>query len=222
MNEWNRTWDRKAGEGDMLSRAGRSRSGTAGLKASIDWVLASLDVSADDEVLDIGSGPGLISNELASYSKSVVALDRSHAMVKAGRIFHGKGAEFCWVVGDAHQLPFADRQFSRVLGYGVHQFMPSLRAFSESVSEIRRVLRPGGIAVLGANPDLELQENLIAKLQEENSSTDEMLRSLSDTLWMSRNTFVEICSENGLVAETFDIDRPAWYASYMFDAILRG
>ena len=50
------------------------------------------------------------------------------------------------VRGDAETLPFSDRSFDVVYSYGVLHHTPRTQ---EAIDEIRRVLRPGGLAIVG-------------------------------------------------------------------------
>jgi ubiquinone/menaquinone biosynthesis C-methylase UbiE len=60
--------------------------------------------------------------------------------------FAGEGLATRPVRGDAERLPFADSSFDAVYSYGVLNHTPDTAG---AVNEIRRVLRPGGLAIVG-------------------------------------------------------------------------
>lgn len=107
-----------------------------------------LDLQPDDDLLDVGCGAaGLLEGE-AAHVRHVAGLDASQIQVGLGRrrlaerIAAGT-AEI--VLGDAAALPWEEGHFSVVTAYGCVEFVPDpLKA----LSEMYRVLRPGGRAVL--------------------------------------------------------------------------
>lgn len=104
-----------------------------------------LDLRRDDELLDIGCGPGGFVAAEAQHVDRVVGLDASPLMLRAAerrladRITAGT-AEL--VLGNAAALPFGDGTFSAATAI----YAPA------SPAEVFRVLRPGGRFVL-ADPD---------------------------------------------------------------------
>jgi len=106
------------------------------------------------QVLDIGTGSGLLAIELAKASKcnfDIVAIDISENMIKKAR----ENARRCGVenrirflVGTAAALPFADNSFDLVISYASlhHWFQPGV-----VFNEVARVLKPDGHAIIRDN-----------------------------------------------------------------------
>jgi SAM-dependent methyltransferase len=100
-------------------------------------VAEMLDLQPDDELLDIGCGPGAFLATKAQHVRRVVGLDPSPTMLGAaerrlaGRLAAGTAR---LVSGSAAALPFGDGEFSAVTAI----FAPLSHA------EAFRVLRPGG------------------------------------------------------------------------------
>ncbi len=99
-------------------------------------------------VLDLASGTGEPAISLAQRvgtQGSVTALDQSAELlaIAAERARNKNLANFTTHLGDAHQLPFADRFFDlATCRFGVMFFADSMRA----LTELRRVLKPGARA----------------------------------------------------------------------------
>ena len=109
-------------------------------------LVASVEASPDERVLDVATGTGLVAEALVRrYGCSVVGLDQSAEMLAAAR--HriaarpelGRRVEL--VQGEAEELPFEDASFDTVT------FTYLLRYVDDPVAtmrELSRVLRPGG------------------------------------------------------------------------------
>jgi ubiquinone/menaquinone biosynthesis C-methylase UbiE len=98
-------------------------------------------------VLDLGCGTGRHALWLAQAGARVTAIDFSEGML--GRARRKPGAEAVrFLAHDLHrQLPFADREFDRVVSGLVLEHLADLGPFFD---EMRRVLRDGGRAVVSA------------------------------------------------------------------------
>jgi len=110
-----------------------------------------LELLADTghHVLDLGCGPGALAVPLAEQGRAVVAFDLAPAMVAEARRLVGPDNPRCaFVVGDATALPFDDASFDAVVTTGVLEYVANLEL---ALSEIVRVLRPGGYLVATAS-----------------------------------------------------------------------
>jgi len=99
-------------------------------------------------ILDLGSGTGYCSAHLAQhYPKArVTSLDLASAMVNKTRDRFSKWQRFRrghqFVCGDAEALPFADDSFEMIVSNLTIQWCEDLE---QTFSEMRRVLKPGGV-----------------------------------------------------------------------------
>ncbi len=109
------------------------------------------------EVLDVGCGTGQQSLPFAAWGARVTALDLAAEPIRvARRKAAALGARLRLLQGSAGDLPFASSRFDVVVSCGsVISFVPDHDA---ALSEMRRVLRPGGEAAIEfehrASPDL--------------------------------------------------------------------
>lgn len=90
--------------------------------------------------LDLASGTGDIALALAARGSRVVGLDITHRMLQRARDKTPPRA-VTFVTGDMMALPFPDASFDLVTtGYGIR----NVPRIEQAVTEIRRVLKPGG------------------------------------------------------------------------------
>lgn len=99
------------------------------------------------DVLDVGCGDGAYAIAAARAGARVAAVDRSaSALQAAGRGARDTGLPMALQVADARALPFPAERFDVALAVTVLCFVPEPAL---AVSELARVLRPGGVLVLG-------------------------------------------------------------------------
>jgi SAM-dependent methyltransferase len=99
------------------------------------------------DVLDIGCGDGVYALAAARAGAHVIGLDRSAAAVDAARAHaESEGLAVDLQVGDAGALPFPADRFDVVLAVTVLCFAEDP---ARAIAEMARVLRPGGVLVLG-------------------------------------------------------------------------
>jgi arsenite methyltransferase len=104
----------------------------------------ALDVRAGEQILDIGSGPGLLVRELANTVGTkgrVCGLDTSEAMLEMGRQRCGDLPQCDFELADASSLPFEDGRFDAVVSTQVYEYVADIPG---AFAELHRVTRPGG------------------------------------------------------------------------------
>ena len=117
--------------------------------------------SPDKKLLDIGCGPGKYTEMFTPNFSRVVGLDRSANSINFGKNIH-KAPNLDFIIGDAYNLPVKKETFEVV----------SSRLAPHSLTEMMRVLKPGGFAIamrVGETDGLELrrlfgQKELVAKM----------------------------------------------------------
>lgn len=115
-----------------------------------DDLAAAIAAIAAPEVLEIGPGPGNLAVELGRRVAGLrlTGLDVDPAMVDRARLRarrDGLDGRLAFEVGDVTALPFPDASFDVVISsFSVHHWWNPAGGFAE----IRRVLRPGGRAII--------------------------------------------------------------------------
>ena len=140
------------------------------------------------DLLDLDCGPGSITLGLAQavWPGEVTGLDQNPEQVENARSALAKAqvknARF--VTGDALDLPFPDSSLDVVHCHGFLMHSPSIK---EQLTEIVRVLKPGGIL---ASRDMDVPSSFIAPTHESNRGMWEMLgeviRREGGNPWMGR------------------------------------
>ena len=139
--------------GAMRGRRG-SRVNTWMNRPVYRLVAEALELESDDELLDVGCGWGAFLVEHGSGVRFVAGIDLSEEKVRLARErlaerIAGGAAEV--VRGDAEALPWEDGRFSAVTSIDAFQFFPDP---VQALAEMRRVLRPGGRAVVAMGMNL--------------------------------------------------------------------
>lgn len=99
------------------------------------------------DILEIGVGLGSDHFRFGEQGNRMNALDLSAEHLKhTSRHLELEGLRTMAVYGDAEKMPFEDNSFDLVYSFGVIHHTPHTEA---AVTEIYRVLRPGGVAIIG-------------------------------------------------------------------------
>jgi demethylmenaquinone methyltransferase/2-methoxy-6-polyprenyl-1,4-benzoquinol methylase len=110
------------------------------------FLVARLDVSAQDTVLDVATGTGLVARELVRrFGCSVVGVDQSPEMLEVAAE-RTRGLPIKLIEGRAEELPFGDGEFAALTFTYLLRYVDDPQT---TVRELARVVRPGGtIAML--------------------------------------------------------------------------
>jgi ubiquinone/menaquinone biosynthesis C-methylase UbiE len=103
--------------------------------------------AADQSILDVACGPGIVTAALARHARQVVAFDLTPEMLAKAEQRCAKAGltNVVFKEGSASDLPFAENAFDGVVTrLAIHHFSEPSRVFSEMF----RVLRPGGTLVV--------------------------------------------------------------------------
>ena len=99
-----------------------------------------------DKVLDVACGTGIVACRIAGTGATVTGFDLTPAMLdQARKRAASERVTVKWVAGNAERLPFPDGSFDLVTCQQGLQYVPDR---ARAVREMRRVIAPGGRAVV--------------------------------------------------------------------------
>jgi len=111
-----------------------------------DDLLKSMIDFREATVLEIGCGNGRMTEFLAGIFKNVYVVDISSRMIELAesRLAHLKNINF--FVGDGLHCAVPGNAVDLVFSYIVFQHFPTMGMVLENMGEVKRVLKPGGLA----------------------------------------------------------------------------
>jgi 2-polyprenyl-6-hydroxyphenyl methylase / 3-demethylubiquinone-9 3-methyltransferase len=118
-----------------------------------DYIAACVDkvfgrgAVAQQDILEVGSGGGLICEEMVRHGATMIGLDPSQGALATARAHaerSGLGHNLYYQQGTAEAMPFANGSFSVIACLDVLEHVQDLDA---TIGDIARVLAPGGVFV---------------------------------------------------------------------------
>jgi SAM-dependent methyltransferase len=116
----------------------------------LPWALGGADLG--DDVLEVGSGPGLTTDVLRRRVPRLTAVEIDDDLARrlAERL---AGTNVEVVNADGTRLPFAAGRFSAATMFTMLHHVPSAGLQDRLLAEVRRVLRPGGMLAGSDSPE---------------------------------------------------------------------
>jgi ubiquinone/menaquinone biosynthesis C-methylase UbiE len=125
-----------------------------------------------NEVLELGCGTGYFTKELIKMNIRITAIDISPELLEEARK-QVPSTNVTFQIQNAYEMDFGNQVFDAIIGSSVLHHLDIRRA----VSEMFRVLKPGGIVVFTEpnmmNPQIALQKNITWLKKKQGDSPDE-------------------------------------------------
>lgn len=117
-------------------QAGKEERGN--LQTNLEFLAQTDLLRPEDKILEIGCGIGTVVHELSKKGHNIIGIDISGEAIEYGRKKYGS---LCLEVQAAETLPYEDESFDVVMSFDVFEH---IKEIDTHISEVRRVLRPGG------------------------------------------------------------------------------
>jgi SAM-dependent methyltransferase len=181
------------------------------------------------DVLDVGSGPGTITVELADLVAPgrVIGLDMSADVVRqAAALAEERGtSNVGFVTGSVYELPYADASFDVV---HAHQVLQHVGDPVRALAEMRRVTRPGGlvaardviyskVALFPESDGLRLWADVYLPVHRANGGEPDAGSRLK--AWTRAAGFTEIASSASVWCFSSDDERAWWGGAWADRAV---
>ena len=134
----------------------RSGGWARSMEQYLPYMVQGVDLG--DNVLEIGPGPGVITDLLRSRVPHLTSIEVDHRLAESLKR-RMDGANVTVVEGDATAMDFADNTFSSAVCFTMLHHVPSTELQDRLLSEACRVLRPGAV-LTGSDSTPSLRWNL--------------------------------------------------------------
>jgi SAM-dependent methyltransferase len=122
----------------------------------LPWALG--DINLGDDVLEVGPGYGATTDVLAESVPKLTAVEIDEELATMLKHRFANNDAVMILRGDATALEFPDGYFSGAASFTMLHHVPTVALQDRLFAEVARVLRPGGVFVLGdslASAELE-------------------------------------------------------------------
>jgi len=220
--DWAGFWDAKAVSPTDFQATGRGGMDVVGFLYTVGEIVRLLAFRPADELLDIGCGTGLIALSLAPWVSRIKGVDISSGMVDRARSNLDHVPNVDVAVGSITNLHEPDDSYDKVLAYSVLQYLADESMLREALNDVFRVLRPGGRALLAANPDPSRRSRLeeVIRTRPDKEAVEKELSLLDQVLWVEPARMLTLAEEAGFSPRIEPISPCIWQHFYMFDLVL--
>lgn len=174
---------------DQFSQQAGAYTAITAHSDALDKLLQISRVQAEDTVLDIACGSGIVACAFATQASHVTGIDITAAMIEeAKKTQQKKGLQnMQWQIGEVASLPYDNGSFSIVVSrFGFHHFQNPAAV----LAEMTRVCKPGERVLV---VDVALPAGKV-----EAYNRMEKLRDPSHAAALTRNGFLELFNQAGL------------------------
>lgn len=104
-------------------------------------------VNNGDFILDLGCGNGRLLELFKNKNIKYFGLDQSRKLIELARKKY-QSKDYQFVIGQAENLPFENNKFDKVFAIALLHHLPDQDGQKKVILEIKRVLKPKGLAIL--------------------------------------------------------------------------
>lgn len=156
---WQQYWDDLAAQRHAHAQVARTGGKVPITDDLMDEVAVHisqhLSLQLKESLLDVCCGNGLLTQRLAHRCQEVLGIDLSHAQIELARQQHPAiNTQYLWA--DATRLSHSlSGEFDKINLYFSFQYMDTLEKGRKALTEMHKLLKPGGKIFLGDVPDCQ-------------------------------------------------------------------
>jgi ubiquinone/menaquinone biosynthesis C-methylase UbiE len=153
MSYWKTYWNTSAKNKSLLQQVQRNtEDSNATLLLIEEHIKTLLQLKYSDCLLDVCCGNGIVTKSLSKHCKSTEGIDFSPQLIKNAKLSNSSST-IKYSVGDATRLAeHTEKKFDKIVLYFSFQYF-SYDDGLKVVSEMKKLLKPNGIILLGDIPD---------------------------------------------------------------------
>ena len=124
-------------------------------------ILKKLNISLEDNLLDIGCGVGTIFIPLSFFVNTATGLDHPDVIERLKKSYVGRNMKL-------HGLNFFDfknyekKKFTKILTYSVIQYLSGIEEVKLFCKKAISLLKPGGLMLIGDVPNVDLKNRFLS------------------------------------------------------------
>jgi ubiquinone/menaquinone biosynthesis C-methylase UbiE len=180
---------------DQFSQQAGAYTAITAHSDALDKLLHISQVQADDTVLDVACGSGIVACAFATQASHVTGIDITARMIEEAKKNQQKKGlhNMQWQIGEVATLPYSNESFSIVVSrFGFHHFQDP----ASVLAEMTRVCKTRGQVLV---VDVALPANKV-----EAYNRMEKLRDPSHTAALTHNQFMDLFKQAGLQPLQFE------------------
>lgn len=193
-------------------------------------IVRRCEITNASSVVEVGCASGFLARGVIPYAKRYVGIDVAPAAIEAATSLNFPNAEFR--VADGSATGLLEGEFDSAFCYDVITNFPALADFADILREMVRIVRPGGVVLIGSVPELELiapyeahVATVAANLMERYGPPPDRFLTVGEgsivCYYFSRDEFRHLADALGVEIEFFPLHSANPYRDFRFNALLR-
>ena len=187
-----------------------------------NYINEKLELNTHDNLLDVCCGNGLLSFELANKVHRITGIDISETLLIKARL-RNNFQNVTFIKGNALEASeILDQKFDKILLYFSFQYFDSFKKGAQVISQLKKLLNPNGIILLGDIPDADRLGVYFPTFKSKLRRAGQLIlgRETMGKFWSS-SELNKICKKLDLKGQCLKQPKRFLYQHYRFDYIIR-
>ncbi|MBN1456893.1 MAG: class I SAM-dependent methyltransferase [Sedimentisphaerales bacterium] len=221
---WRKLWNQHAASDNMFVQIGRSSYTPLEFALAIRDICKALDFNKEDIVLDAGAAVGWISMFISPFVKKIVLFDYAEEMVSKAKELTAYFDNIQVEHDDILFMKKIDGQFTKVISASILQYLENKEQVMTALSNIYKVMAPGGKAMFAHHPDLKKKAahlDSYNRLDWDKEKIKQSLEMEEKRLWFDIEEIGKMASKTGFSkCYELPINSKLWQSTHMIDFVV--